>query len=156
MTIEIPVKLHVENYLRFRYRQYPYNISTTDAVGVCLYALLMPKPRKKYKYTIRKRNFKMTTFSVRLNRHKGMGQLVWLSPYREKLFNDYVSNMMWEELLGIIAYLKLSNENVNIDRIIKDFEKKYSLADTNLGFDTLKRRYYRYVKNNETLITVGV
>lgn len=146
MTIDIPCKPHVRNYLQYHWGHNNYKLSYADPIATCLHSLLLPKPTKRllqYNHD--------NVFTAHLNVYQDSRRRYWLTPVRARLFNAWVTRLMYQELYSCITLIKQIDGDAKTDPIIRQFEKKYGLIGTSLAFETLKKRFYRGSKSFKEL-----
>jgi hypothetical protein len=146
-TIDIKVKPHVKRFLETRYSQ-PYFLSQNDSLGIFLFHLLR-RPRRDQSKDVNLERY-TDSFKVALSPNfifdRGCTNT---SSYLMAKFNSFIEEMMQEQFITFmddrVAF------GVEIKKSIFDWMAKYNFEDGEaVGYQTLKKSYYRYrIKKEE-------
>jgi hypothetical protein len=153
MIIDIPVKLHVKQYLlKNIFIEKPFRLNDSDPLGIMLKTLLEPKR----KAGLPLRYSPDRVIHVNLGKRNANIYKQWLPPHKARMFNNFIDGMIKQEFYVFANAILSKSEHEKIDRLIREFEEKYDLSETELSFGTLKRMYYRSRARSKETMTSSI
>lgn len=145
LTLKIPVKPYVKNFLISEYGQEPI-VLTLRRPNIILDKLhdLLTRPNRYYRYDMGEDYSETITFVIKT----WVLQTVGFEMSEEKViaFNSFVNQLIKERLFIVIDALRSQND-YEIKEIIQQYLDHNNLLDAGMNYETLKRAYYRYRQN---------
>lgn len=169
ISVNIPVESYIKKYLSgHAFLKRPFRLTSTDPIGILLMHLLRPGPRKgrpvkiKHGISVQKLMNKKLLKKLENGEHVKTSELlnVNLAGYTNRCsfhlpkesefsFNKFVDGLMRLELFTYVS--NNESNNVAVDTLINNFMAKYDFNEEDISFETLKKSYYRYKKNVESV-----
>ncbi len=147
MTVDVPVRPHVKQYLKQNifFKSKEFILTSTSVVGSFL--LEMIEPKGKGMPPLRYNDDKFIT--IQLTYDYNYIVKPYLSHARARKFNLFVDRKIKEEMYVFIDTLR-SYGVKNINESIEAFRIKYDFKEEDMAFEKLKRAYLRYRKRLES------
>lgn len=147
-TAEIPVKPYIKQYLEYNFGR-PAHLTREKSIGKYLFELLERERRdrdKEYKgYT--------AVVTVRISEDIHIRHGSFLTKTNIINFNsfleDHIKALMCIHVDAVIEGMTARDKKVKISEAIEMFQEKFGFTEQTFGFETIKKAYYRYRKEEE-------